>query len=312
MLTVPSSAPPALDAARPPRRPTPVLLMTSYGTPSAAVEAMRWPAPRTSGQPSPATPWTSPSPARLRYRRPPAPLQRRRESRGCGEVGPTVHAGLLGQSPGSARLHAHRLPRPVVRLVLIRGESGVGKELSSARSTPAAAGLTALRRHQLQRGPRKAVGIRSSVTRRALGADRPWAGRLFREAQGGTLFLDEIGEMSAALQPKLLRALQERRIRPVGADHEVAVDVRVIAATHQDLSQALKAGRFRTDLYYRLAVVLLDVPPLRVCWAKTCRHGRGDRPSLTRSALDGRPALGSPRAPPPASCCTTGPGTRAS
>jgi len=85
----------------------------------------------------------------------------------------------------------------------------------------------------------------------------------FQAAHGGTLFLDEIGEMPATLQVKLLRALQERVITPVGDTKPIAVDLRVVAATHVDLEQAIKVGRFREDLYYRLNVMSLELPPLR-------------------------------------------------
>jgi two-component system, NtrC family, response regulator AtoC len=94
------------------------------------------------------------------------------------------------------------------------------------------------------------------------GADRARPG-LFREADGGTLFLDEIGEMPAPLQAKLLRALQDGRIRPVGADREHQVDVRLIAATNQDLQALVEDGQFREDLYYRLEAFQLEIPPLR-------------------------------------------------
>ncbi|QOC23969.1 sigma-54-dependent Fis family transcriptional regulator [Wenzhouxiangella sp. AB-CW3] len=94
------------------------------------------------------------------------------------------------------------------------------------------------------------------------GADRARPG-LFREADGGTLFLDEIGEMPTALQAKLLRALQDGRIRPVGADREHQVDVRLIAATNQDLQSLVEKGEFREDLYYRLEAFQLSIPPLR-------------------------------------------------
>jgi two-component system response regulator HydG len=86
---------------------------------------------------------------------------------------------------------------------------------------------------------------------------------LFLACDGGTLFLDEIGELPLGLQPKLLRALQERTIRPVGSDTEVKFDARVIAATHQDMESAVEKGRFREDLYFRLNVIQIDVPPLR-------------------------------------------------
>jgi len=94
------------------------------------------------------------------------------------------------------------------------------------------------------------------------GAIRDQKGK-FREAHGGTLFLDEVGDMSLKTQAKVLRALQEGRVEPIGGGGAVGVDVRVIAATNKDLTEEIKAGRFREDLYFRLAVVPLRVPPLR-------------------------------------------------
>ena len=86
---------------------------------------------------------------------------------------------------------------------------------------------------------------------------------LFETAQGGTIFLDELGELNLDLQPKLLRALEQREVRRVGANKPIKVDVRVVAATNRNLEEEVKAGRFREDLFYRLSVVRLIIPPLR-------------------------------------------------
>ena len=85
----------------------------------------------------------------------------------------------------------------------------------------------------------------------------------FEQADGGTLFMDEIGDMSLSAQAKVLRALQERKISRVGSDRDVDVDVRVIAATNKNLEREIRAGNFREDLYHRIGVILIKVPPLR-------------------------------------------------
>jgi DNA-binding NtrC family response regulator len=116
---------------------------------------------------------------------------------------------------------------------------------------------------------------------------------LFVQAKGGTLFLDEIGELPLSLQPKLLRVLQERVIRPIGGAAEVPLDTRIITATNKDLEQAVAASMFRQDLYYRIQVVQLDVPPLRargndvLLLAQhfvevTCRNQKRPQPAIDR------------------------------
>ena len=149
--------------------------------------------------------------------------------------------------------------------VLVTGESGTGKDL-------VAQALHA--ESERSNGPFLAVncaGVPAELLESEFfghaegafsGAERARPG-LFRQADGGTLFLDEIGEMPLALQAKLLRALQDGRIRPVGSDHEHQVDVRLLAATNVDLNEKAAAGQFREDLYYRLETFQLELPPLR-------------------------------------------------
>ena len=124
------------------------------------------------------------------------------------------------------------------------------------------------------------------------GAERDRTG-LVEAAHGGTLFLDEVAETSPAFQAKLLRVLQERVVRPLGANRERPVDLRVVAATHRDLQRAMAEGRFREDLFYRLAVFPLRLPPLRERAADLPllarhfigRHARGDAPELDPAVL---------------------------
>jgi two-component system response regulator GlrR len=148
--------------------------------------------------------------------------------------------------------------------VLIRGESGSGKELIARaihRASPrAAAPFVAVNCGAIPENLLESE-LFGHVKGAFTGAVANHPG-LFQAANGGTLFLDEIGDMPVALQVKLLRVLQERMVRPVGASHAVPVDVRILSATHRDLDLAIIDGSFRKDLYYRLNVVALSLPTL--------------------------------------------------
>lgn len=178
--------------------------------------------------------------------------------------------GVAGSTVGQSRVmqelmnQARRVAQSDVS-VLIQSESGTGKELL-ARSI----------HRDSARGKGPFVAVNCSAIPEQLfeselfghvkgafsGATSQRKG-LFQEARGGTIFLDEIGDMPLPFQSKLLRTLQEGEVRPVGADTSVAIDVRVISATHQVLEEQIQSGSFREDLYYRLNVVMLELPPLR-------------------------------------------------
>jgi DNA-binding NtrC family response regulator len=165
--------------------------------------------------------------------------------------------------------------------VLLTGESGTGKELAALalhHNSPRAAGpfvpvnCATMSAEQIESelfGHAKgAPSLLESPVFAAAGAGAPTQrnkGRdgLFVYAQGGTLFLDEIGDLPVPLQATLLRVLEDRRIRPVGSEQEIPVDVRIVAATNRPLAPEVAAGRFRNDLYYRLQVVEINLPPLR-------------------------------------------------
>ncbi|WP_313245185.1 sigma-54-dependent transcriptional regulator [Stenotrophomonas rhizophila] len=189
-------------------------------------------------------------------------------------------ARLLGDSPAMnvLRTTITKVARSQAP-VYILGESGVGKELV-ARTIHAQSARSAGTFVPVNCGAIPSELMESEFFGHKKGsfsgahADKPG---LFQAAHGGTLFLDEVAELPLQMQVKLLRAIQEKSIRPVGAATEVPVDVRILSATHKDLGELVEDGRFRHDLYYRINVIELRVPPLR--------ERRSDLPQLAASIL---------------------------
>jgi DNA-binding NtrC family response regulator len=184
---------------------------------------------------------------------------------------------FIGSSPPIQRI-LDLIPRVAATpsTVLVTGESGTGKELLAraihAHSPLAEGPFLSVNCGALPEGLLESElfgHVRGSFT----GAVRDHVG-LFAQAEGGTIFLDEIGELTLPMQVKLLRVLQEHRVRPVGGQKEIEVNVRVLAATNRDLATGVADGNFREDLYYRLNVLHLHLPPLR--------HRGDDVPELAR------------------------------
>ena len=249
-----------LDAVRALDPEIPVIIMTAFGAIETAIEAMRRGAWHYVVKPARLDELALQAARAYEHR------TLRRVNRQLREDVRETMGGIIGKSAAMKELYA-LIERVALAAapVLITGESGSGKELV-ARALHAA-------------GPRRErpfLAINCTALPEALleselfghtrgaftGATSARAG-LFVEASGGTLFLDEIGDMAAPLQAKLLRVVQQGEVRPVGSDESREVDVRVIAATHQDLEARVADGRFRQDLFYRLNVVPINVPPLR-------------------------------------------------
>ena len=183
------------------------------------------------------------------------------------EIERSQRGALIGNSEGMQRVRAMiEKVAETDATVLVRGESGTGKELvarevherNSIRSQAAfvAVNCAALPSELIESelfGHEKGAFTGAAARRQGK----------FEQADGGTLFLDEIGDMSHNVQAKLLRALEERRIERLGSNDSIPVDVRIVSATHRPLEQEISAGNFRADLFYRLRVVTIDIPPLR-------------------------------------------------
>ena len=245
------------------REPSPrVILMTAFGSLESAIEAIRLGAYDYLTKP-------------FRMEQASVAVKRAIDDRRLREENRRLKAAvqqrygfdnIIGRSPALERVFEQvRAVADSDASVLLIGESGTGKELVAR----------AIHHHGARRdGPFVAVNcaaIPETLLESELfghekgaftGADRKRRG-LFAEANGGTLFLDEVGDVAFPLQAKLLRVLQDKAVRPIGGSHEIQVDLRLISATHQDLGAMVTEGRFREDLYYRLAVIPLRLPSLR-------------------------------------------------
>ncbi len=254
-----------------------VMMMTAYGSMELAIEAMKKGAYDYVSKPF------SADEVLLSIRKAEEREQLRRE---VGRLRDEVRADrrfgeLVARSPGMVR--ALEVARKVARHtspVLLTGASGTGKELVARlvhRESPRADGpfipvnCGAIPENLLES---EFFGhLKGAFT----GADRERTG-LFEAAEGGTLFLDEVAELPAALQVKLLRVLQEGEVRPVGSNESRKVDVRVVSATNRDMEEAVAAGDFREDLYYRIAVIPIHLPALAA--------RREEVPELARHLLE--------------------------
>jgi len=266
-----------LRAARRDQPETPVVMITAHGSEKIAVEAMKLGAEDYVPKPF------DNDEIRLVVRRALERTELARENRMLRarlerELG---WGNLIGAGPAMRRVFATIQKVAETDLtVLIRGESGTGKELVAQ----------ALHQHSARKqGPFVAVNC-AAISRELVeselfghekgaftGAEARRVGR-FESADGGTIFLDEIGDMLPETQAKVLRVLQERSFERVGGSKTIQVDVRVVAATHRDLERDVREGRFRQDLYYRLQVLELDMPPLR--------ERREDVPALAARFLE--------------------------
>jgi DNA-binding NtrC family response regulator len=275
------------------RPETPVVLMTAFGSIDSAVEAMRAGAFDYITKPFKKDALLVA--LEKAFERRALEEENRRLRRALDQT--SSFGDLIGASPAMRDIFA--LIRKIAdgrSSVLITGESGTGKEVvartihfSGARAERSFVPIncTAIPEGLLESelfGHVKGAFTGAHVTKRGL----------FEQAGGGTLFLDEIGDMGLGLQGKLLRVLQDREVRPVGGTTSVKIDVRIIAATNRDLREEIEAGRFRRDLFYRLNVIPIEIPPLRdrpedvPPLAEAClrRHADGRPLRLTAAAIE--------------------------
>lgn len=260
------------------------VMITAYGSPENAVEALKAGAFDYLTKPVDLKQFRAVVASAIEQARAPSHSQRRlpvQRAPSVADAGSLALQRLVGESDAmrAVKSRIDKVARSMAP-VLVRGESGSGKELA-ARAIHAcshrsagpfiAVNCSAIPENLLETeffGARKGAYTGSSQDRDGY----------FQAAAGGTLFLDEVGDLPLAMQAKLLRAIQERAVRPVGATQEEATDARIVSATHKDLSAEVKAGRFRQDLYYRLDVIDIHMPALR--------ERRDDMPTLCQALLE--------------------------
>jgi DNA-binding NtrC family response regulator len=240
---------------------TPVILMTAFGSIDSAIGAMR--AGAFDYITKPFEPETALITVERALEQRALEQENQRLRRAVDQT--TSFGDLIGTSPAMRDIFA--LIRKVAHgrsSVLITGESGTGKEVvartlhyhgSRAEQPFIPVNCSAIPEGLLES---ELFGHVKGAFTGAVASKRG----LFEEANGGTLFLDEIGDMGPGLQSKLLRVLQDGEVRPVGGNQSIGVDVRIVAATHQDLMERIESGEFREDLYYRLNVIPIHIPPL--------------------------------------------------
>ncbi len=277
-------------------RPEKAMVITAYGSPENAVEALKSGAYDYLTKPVDLRQFRAVVASALGRVPAPAPLQAdaatTRRVR-PGSAGQNSLARLAGDSTVMREVRAlvQKVSRSMAP-VLVHGESGTGKELVARAihdvSPRAAMPFVAVNCGAIPEQLLEAefFGYRKGAF---TGAQEDRAG-FFQAAQGGTLFLDEIGDLPLAMQSKLLRAIQERAVRAIGSVAEVAIDVRIVSATHKDLGHEVRDGRFRQDLFYRLNVIRIGVPPLR--------ERIDDLPAICNAVL-GRIAQDAGVSPPP-------------
>src|SRR5579871_6196094 len=246
------------------QHPATVIVMSAYGNVDLAIEAMKAGAYDYIGKPF------KPDEVVLVLRKAEERERLFRENQvlrqKLASQGPTGTPGFIA-APAGRMEEVLRKVRKIAEYkttVLLGGESGTGKELI-ARALHMQSPRVGQPFVAVNCGAIPETLLESELFGHVKGAFTDAVANhkgLFQQADGGTLLLDEIGDMPPALQVKLLRVLQERAVRPLGASQSIAVDVRIISATHRDLDAAMEAGQFREDLYYRLNVVTLSLPPL--------------------------------------------------